>query len=141
MCRVVSCRIVSYHIISYIISYRIASHRIASHPIVSYRIISYIISYRIVSYRIVSYNITSYIILYYIITYHIIQLYSFLTATLEGGEWSAAGPGRTLPPGKTRYTFYRRLDGSQGRSGLVECLVPTGIRSRTVQLLVSHYTD
>jgi len=26
------------------------------------------------------------------------------------GEWSAAaGPGRTLPPGKTRYPFYRRL--------------------------------
>jgi len=23
------------------------------------------------------------------------------------GEWSAARPGRTLPPGKTRYPFYR----------------------------------
>ena len=26
-----------------------------------------------------------------------------MTATLEGGEWSAACPGRTLPPGKTRH--------------------------------------
>ena len=33
-----------------------------------------------------------------------------------GGEWSAARPGRTLPPGKTRYPFYRRLGGPQ--SGL-----------------------
>jgi len=32
-----------------------------------------------------------------------------MTAALEVGEWSAARPGRTLPPGKTRYPFYRRL--------------------------------
>ena len=64
-----------------------------------------------------------------------------MTAALEGGEWSAARPGRTLPPGKTRYPFYRRLDGPQGRSGQAENLVPTGIRSQTVQPVVSHYTD
>jgi len=28
-----------------------------------------------------------------------------MTATLEGGEWSAARPGRTLPPGKTGTHF------------------------------------
>ena len=56
-----------------------------------------------------------------------------MTAALEGGEWSAARPGRTLPPGKTRYPLYRRLGGSQGRSGRAENLVPAGIRSRTVQ--------
>jgi len=39
-----------------------------------------------------------------------------MTAALEGGEWSATRPGRTLPPGKTRYPLYRRLDGPQGRS-------------------------
>ena len=44
-----------------------------------------------------------------------------------------ARPGRTLPPGKTRYPFYRRLGGPQGRSGRAENLVRTGIRSRTVQ--------
>jgi len=56
-----------------------------------------------------------------------------MTTALEGDEWSAARPGRTLPPGKSRYPFYRRLGGPQGRSGRAENLVPTGIRSRTVQ--------
>ena len=60
-----------------------------------------------------------------------------MTAVLEGGEWSAARPGRTLPQGKTRYPFYRRLGGS----GRAENLVTTEIRSRTVQPVVSHYTD
>jgi len=54
-----------------------------------------------------------------------------MTVALEGGEWSAALPGRTLPPGKTRYPFYRRLGGPQGRSGRAENFVPTGIRSQT----------
>ena len=52
-----------------------------------------------------------------------------MTAALEGGEWSAARPGRSLPPGKTRYPLYRRLGGPQGRSGRAENLVPAGIRS------------
>ena len=33
-----------------------------------------------------------------------------MTATLEGGEWSAEPHSRSLPPGKTRYPLYRRLD-------------------------------
>jgi len=56
-----------------------------------------------------------------------------MTAALEGGEWSAASPGRTLPSGNTRYPLYRRLGGPQGRSGWAKNLVPTGTRSRTVQ--------
>ena len=40
-----------------------------------------------------------------------------MTAALEGGEWSAARPGRTLPPRKNRYPLYRSLGGPQGRSG------------------------
>ena len=56
-----------------------------------------------------------------------------MTAALEGGEWSAARPGRTLLPGKTRYPFYRRPGGPQGQSGRAENLAPTGIRSRTLQ--------
>jgi len=64
-----------------------------------------------------------------------------MTAALEGGEWSAARHGRTLPPGKTRYPLYRRLGGPQGWSGRAENLVPTEIRSRTVQPIVSRYTD
>ena len=39
------------------------------------------------------------------------------------------------------YPFYRRLGGPQGRSGRTENLVPTGIRHRTVQPVVSRYTD
>ena len=64
-----------------------------------------------------------------------------MTVALEGGEWSAARPGRTLPPGKTRYPLYRRLGGPQGRHGRAENLFPTGIRSQTVQPVVSRYTD
>ena len=60
---------------------------------------------------------------------------------LEGGEWSAAWPGRILPPRKTRYPFYRRLGGPQGWSGWAKNLLPTGIWSWTVQPVVSHYTD
>ena len=64
-----------------------------------------------------------------------------MTAALEMGEWSAARPGRTLPPRKKRYPFYRRLGGPQGRSGRAENLVPTGIQPRTIQPIVSCYTD
>jgi hypothetical protein len=64
-----------------------------------------------------------------------------MTAALEGGDWSAARPGRTLPPGKTRYPLYRRLGGPQGRSGREENLVPSGIRSRIVRPLASRYAD
>jgi len=67
--------------------------------------------------------------------------YSSMTAALEGGEWSATGPGRTLPPRKTLYPFYRRLGWLQDRSGRAASLVPAGIRSRTVQPVVSRYTD
>ena len=64
-----------------------------------------------------------------------------MTAALEGDEWSAARPGRTLPPEKTRYPFYRKLGGPQGQSGRALNLVPIGIRSRTFQPVVSRYTD
>ena len=37
--------------------------------------------------------------------------------TRRGGEWSAARPGCTLPPEKTRYPLYKKLGGPQGRSG------------------------
>ena len=70
-----------------------------------------------------------------------VYLYSSMTAAVEGGEWSAARPGRTLPPGKNWYPFYRGLGGLQGRSGRAENLVPTGIRSRNVHPVASRYTD
>ena len=58
-----------------------------------------------------------------------------MTAALEGGEWSAARPGRTLPRGRPGTHF------TGGWSGMVENFVPTGIRSRTVQPVVSRFTD
>ena len=48
----------------------------------------------------------------------------FQTSALEGDEGSASRPSSTLPPGKTRYPFYRRLSGPQGRSGLVRKISP-----------------
>ena len=45
-------------------------------------------------------------------------------------EGSASRPGRSLPPGKTRYPLYRRLGGPQGRFWTgAENLASTGIRS------------
>ena len=66
----------------------------------------------------------------------------FLTLALEGGEGSASRPGRTLPPGKTRYPLYRRLGGPQSRSGQVQKISPPpGFDPWTVQPVGSHYTD
>jgi len=62
-----------------------------------------------------------------------------MTAALEGAEWSATSPGRTLPPGKTRYPLYRRLGGPQSRSGRARNLVPTGIRSRMARRVTTAY--
>ena len=45
-------------------------------------------------------------------------------------EGSESRPGRSLPPGKSRYPLYRRLGGPQGQSGQVRKISPTtGIRS------------
>jgi len=53
-----------------------------------------------------------------------------MTNSTRRGERSVSRPGRSLPPGKTRYSLYRRLVGSQGRSGQVRKISPpTGIRS------------
>ena len=69
------------------------------------------------------------------------QFYPSMTAALEGCEWSAARPGRTLPLGKTRYPLYRRLGGPQGRSGRAENLAQPGFDPWTVQPVVSCYID
>jgi hypothetical protein len=47
-----------------------------------------------------------------------------------------------LPPGMIRYPLYRRLGGSQGRSGRVlKISPPPGFDARTVQLVANRYTD
>jgi len=54
----------------------------------------------------------------------------FLDHGTRAGEGSKSRPGRSLPPGKTRYPLYRRLGGPQGRSGQVRKISPpTEIRS------------
>jgi hypothetical protein len=70
-----------------------------------------------------------------------VYLYSFSTSALEEDWWSAPRPGRFTPI-KTRYPLYRRLGGLQGRSGRVRKISPPpGFDPRTVQPVVSHYTD
>jgi len=55
---------------------------------------------------------------------------------------SLSRPGRSLPPGKTRYPFYRRLGGPLDRSGQVRKISPPpGFDPRTVQPVASRYTD
>jgi hypothetical protein len=55
---------------------------------------------------------------------------------------SASRPGRSLPPGNTRYPLYRRLGGPQGRSGQEQKISPQpGFDPRTVQSVASRYTD
>jgi len=56
-----------------------------------------------------------------------------------GGQRQAPA---ALPPGKTRYPFYRRLGGSQSWSGRVpKPRPPPGFDHWTVQPVASRYTD
>ena len=65
-----------------------------------------------------------------------------LPTALEGGEGSASRPGRSLPPGKTRYQLYRRLCGPQGQSGQARKISPPpGFDPWTDQPVASRYTD
>jgi len=62
---------------------------------------------------------------------------------LQGGEGSAACPGRSLSPGKTQYPLYRRLGGPQAQSGQVRKIspLPPGFDPRTVQPVASCYNN
>ena len=64
-----------------------------------------------------------------------------LTSALDRGVFLTPLPGRFNPGKETRYPLYRRLVGSQGRSGRVRKISPPqGFNSRTVQLVTSRYT-
>jgi hypothetical protein len=53
-----------------------------------------------------------------------------MTSALEGGEWSAARPGRTLPPGKEPVPIVQEAGWATGPVWTgAENLAPTGIRS------------
>jgi len=64
-----------------------------------------------------------------------------MIAALEGVSGQQHAPAALSHRGKNRYPIYRRRGEPQGRSGRAENLVPTGIRSRTVQPVVSRYTN
>ena len=52
-----------------------------------------------------------------------------MTAALEGGEWSAARPGRNLPPGKDPVPILQETGWAPGPVWTGEVnLVPIGIR-------------
>ena len=58
-----------------------------------------------------------------------------------GGGWCTPRPGRFTSGKEAQYLLYRRLDGSQGRSGRVRKIPPpTGFNGRTVLPVASHYT-
>jgi len=64
-----------------------------------------------------------------------------MTTALEEGDGSASHPGRSLPPGKTRYPLYRGLGGPQGWSGQMRKISPPpGLGPRTVQPVASRYS-
>ena len=59
-----------------------------------------------------------------------VSLYSFFNPTTRWGGWSTPRSGRFSPEEEIRYPLYRRLGGTQSRSGRVRKISPTtGIRS------------
>jgi len=65
-----------------------------------------------------------------------------LTSALDGIGGQRHAPA-ALTRGKTRYPLYRRLGGSQGRSGQVRKIStpPLGFDPRTDHPVASRYTD
>ena len=70
-----------------------------------------------------------------------IALLFFDYSTRRGEGW-VSRPGRSSPPGKTRYPLCRRLGRPQGQSGQVRKISPSPeFDPRTVQPVASRYTD
>jgi hypothetical protein len=64
-----------------------------------------------------------------------------LTSALDGVGWLSL-PDRFTPGNEDRYPLYRRLGGTQDRSGRVqEVTPPPGFDHRTCQTVASRYTD
>jgi hypothetical protein len=65
-----------------------------------------------------------------------------MTTALEGVRGQRRAPAALHPRGNTRYPLYRRLGGSQGRSGQVRKISPPpGFDPRTIKPVASRYTD
>jgi hypothetical protein len=57
------------------------------------------------------------------------------------GEESASRPGRYPPPRRNPYPLYRKIVGTQSRSGWRKISSPLGINPLTVRPIVSRYTE
>jgi hypothetical protein len=65
-----------------------------------------------------------------------------LTSALDAGGWPTPRPGRFTSGKKTRYAFYKRLGGPQGRFGRERKTSPTpGFDPRKAQPVESRYSD
>jgi hypothetical protein len=71
-----------------------------------------------------------------------VQIYSFLNSALDRGGWSTPRPGLFTPGKDNLYQLYRKLGGPKGPSGQAQkSCPPQEFDPRSVQPLVSHYTD
>ena len=67
------------------------------------------------------------------------HIFLSLTSAQDGVGWSKLRPGRFIPGKETRYPFYRKLGGAQGRSGRVrKTLPPQEFDPRIVQPVASR---
>ena len=65
-----------------------------------------------------------------------------LTSALDRGKWSTPTPSRFTPWKETQYPLNKRLDGPQGRCGLVRTIkLPNVSDFRSVHSVASRYTD
>jgi hypothetical protein len=65
-----------------------------------------------------------------------------LTSVLDWGGWSTTNTGSLTRGKQTQYALYRTVGGPQGRSARVPIISPpTGIRSWTVYLVATRFTD
>jgi hypothetical protein len=65
-----------------------------------------------------------------------------LTSALDEFGWSRSRPGRLTRRKETRWTFYRKAGGLQGRSERMQKISPPpGFDVRTVQPVASRYTN
>ena len=70
-----------------------------------------------------------------------VQHYSFPNLEVSCGGQSAPRPGRFIFRKERRYLFYRRLGGTQGRSGRVrKTSLPLGFHPRTVRPVAGRCT-
>jgi hypothetical protein len=64
-----------------------------------------------------------------------------LTSALDGGEWSASGPGRFTPRERSHGRRLGKPQNQSGRCGEEETLASAENRTPAVHPIACHYTD